>query len=264
MKSNKSGLSLRASLVAAVVLFAGTAANAALIGNSAGRSLRANVGLLAGGVGVNVGPLAHAWGNAPTAYTSDHTVASVSAFALGVADLDTGVLDANALSNINGGAFAGFVSADATVDDLDLAIVPGTIIIPDLITLTANTISSNVQIGHDGTNFSSLGGINIENAFLRVAGVGTIAVNANAAPNTVLLDALGIRIVLNEQITTSDALTMSRTINAIHISITGPLQVVNADVVIAQSVASLTVPSCSTAALLCPALLTGIRRRRNG
>lgn len=263
MRNHLTSLSLRAVLcTVGLVVSLPESSQAAIMGASAGQSLRADVHLLAGSLGIQVGPIASATGAAPSAYSHSHTVASVSASALGVASLNTGLLDANADSNINNGSLSGFASADATVNQLALRIVPGTIIIPDLISLNATTISSNVQVGHDGSAFTSTGGIVIENAVLRVSGVGLIAVNANAAPNTVLLDLLGIRIVLNEQFTHNDGVTLTRTVNALRITVSGPLQAVNADVVIASSSASVTVPSAPTAGLFGTALLAGARRRR--
>ncbi|MDX9912819.1 MAG: choice-of-anchor P family protein [Phycisphaerales bacterium] len=78
----------------------------------------------------------------------------------------------------------------------------------------------------------------------------------------VLLDALGIRIVLNEQIAFNDGTTASLEVNAIRITIDSPLQLVAADVVIGHSFSTMTVPAPGAAGLLSAAGLLGSRRRR--
>jgi len=251
-----------ATLLAGAAIACPSVASAAFSGASDATALDVNIGLVGGLVGVFVGPLPVASGNAPNVYDVQNTTASVNASAIGVADLSTGLLTAHAESNIGPSSVTGSTSADSEVDGLELEIVPGILITPDLVNLSATTIASNAMASFNGTTTQLLGGIVIEDAVLSVAGVGNIVVNANAAPNTVLLNALGIRIVLNEQITTITGDTHSIEVNAIHITIDGALNVVNADVVIARSYAEITIPAPAGVTLAAVPMAFAMRRRR--
>ena len=94
--------------------------------------------------------------------------------------------------------------------------------------LTADLISSTCTANEAGLTGSS----SLLNAM--VAGV---PVMVNPAPNTVLIDAAGLRVVLNEQIITTDPVTGERriTVNAVHITFTDPVTGVVTDVIIASS-----------------------------
>lgn len=236
---------------------------AAISGQSDAHALRAQVQAVGGVLGINVGPIAPSAGSAPDAYANNNLLAFVNASAAGVAQLSTGVLTSQATSNIASGSTAGQAFATSQVDGLSLEIVPGIIITPDLVNLSADTIGSNAQVSFDGSNVLTQGGIVIEDLTLSVAGIGNILVDANAAPNTVLLDLLGIRIVLNEQIVTTMGDTTTLEVNAIHITINSVLQAVGADVIIAHSEASVTIPTpAGLIPLGCTLLGFASRRRR--
>jgi len=129
------------------------------------------------------------------------------------------------------------VSSNATVHDLGISLVP----VAPLLTLHADEVRSSAVIGGTcGSALTATGSTTLVNAGVGgTLGLG-LRINASVPPNTVLLNLLGVRVVLNEQIVGGDGLT-SRTINvnAIHISIQnsllGPLGRLTSDIVIAHS-----------------------------
>ncbi len=248
-------------IIAAAVCASGASAHAAISGQSDAHALSADVHLVATLVGINVGPLPVASGAAPGVYDVMQTAVAASASFPAVAGLSTGVLNAHASSDIGFASISGQTFAESTVDGLSLVVVPGVILTPDLINLSATTIGSSAQVAFDGSNLTTNGGFTIEDLVLSVSGA-NIPVNANAAPNTVLLDAAGIRIVLNEQILTTMGDTTSLEVNALHITINSPLQIVGANVVIGHSFASMTVPAPGAAGVLGASGLLAVRRRR--
>lgn len=253
---------IAAAIAAAAFAASGGVANAAITGNSHAHGLDVDVQAVVGVLGISVGPLPSASGTAPNIYNNTQTTLSATASALGVAGLNTGVLSAQATSNLTNASTTGQTHGNSSVDGLSLVVVPGILLVPDLINLTADTISSSATASFNGTNVVTSGGFLIEDLDLLVANIGVITVDANAAPNTVLLNALGIRIVVNEQIVTTVGDTTSIEVNAIHITINSPLQVVTADIVIAHSFAAITVPAPASAGVMAAAGLVAMRRRR--
>ncbi len=90
-------------------------------------------------------------------------------------------------------------------------------------------------------------------------------VPANPAPNTLLLDRAGVRIVLNEQIRSGDGvLRLGLTVNAVHVFLqgarVGALGALSGDLVIAQSSASVECPGRSAGGdpLNDPAAVAGV------
>lgn len=247
---------------AIAVLMSGGAASAAISGASNAHALSADVHLVSTLVGIDVGPLPSLAATSPNPYSTTQTVASASASALGVASLGTGLLRSTVTSDVAAMSSTGMAFGSSQVNGLGLRIVPGLLPILDVVNLGATTIGSDATVSFDGVNLVRSGGIIIEDADLHVAGVGVITIDANAAPNTVLLDALGIRIVLNEQILSGVGDTASIEVNAIHITIDSPLQLVAADVVIGHSFASLTIPAPGSVACIAGGGLLVLRRRR--
>lgn len=247
--------------IAALSAIAGNAA-AAITATSNAHGLSADVSLVGGLVGIDLGPLPSASGVAPSPYAVTQSTLSASASVVVVGSVNTALLTSNASSNVNFGASSGVAMADATVNDLNLELVPGALFLPDLLFLSADTITSSAQISRSGGLTTTTGTSTIENAVLSVSGVGFLSVAANPAPNTVLLNAAGIRIVLNEQVITTLGDTTSIQVNAIHISVNGALNTVDADVVVGHSAASMTVPTPGALALLGAAGTLATRRRR--
>jgi uncharacterized repeat protein (TIGR01451 family) len=110
-----------------------------------------------------------------------------------------------------------------------------------LLTLHADEVRSSAAIGGTcGSGLTATGATTLVNA----AAGGTLGlglhIGASVAPNTVLLNLLGVRVVLNEQIVSGDGVT-SRAIavNALHVSVQnsllGALGRLSGDVVIAHS-----------------------------
>lgn len=226
--------------------------------------VRANVAVL-NLAALNVGPASTASGVAPGPYSQSTNVASLSANTLAVASLVTGLIVTDASSNVDGSAGAKNTAASAAVNGLNLTVVPGILLVPDLVHLGATTISSHAQVGGTPGALISSGGFVIEDLSLFVSGVGLLTINANAGPNSVILDALGIRIVANEQIVTGDGInSRGLTVNALHISINGALNVADADIVIAHSHAEQSVPAPGVGLAMASGLgIAGFRRRRS-
>lgn len=101
-----------------------------------------------------------------------------------------------------------------------------------------------LQHGTCGSALTASGSTSLVNASAGgLLGLG-LRVTANPAPNTVLLNLLGVRLVLNEQLLGGDGVrTRSLTVNAIHLSINNALLVaiggLSSDVLISHSEVSL-------------------------
>jgi hypothetical protein len=158
-----------------------------------------------------------AQGTAPNPYTDFDQVLSVGVNVPTIASVATGVLEANAISNIDGGSGSRFSLSDSLVDDLDVTVVPGTIT-PDLLSVTADTVGSQSGVTGDYGSMAPLGSMILENLSISVSG-NALTIPIAPAPNTVLFDSLGIRIVLNEQFTVSNLGNASQITNAIHIEL---------------------------------------------
>ncbi len=139
-------------------------------------------------VGVSItatsGPLASVSGVAPASYNS--TQSAISAAVTGV--LSTGVLTANAFSNVDGLAGSRLTSATATVSSLAINIL-------SVLGLTADTVQSFAQISGAPGSLTPTATTTITN--LRLNGVAVAT--ASVAPNTVLLNAGGLTVTLNAQ-----------------------------------------------------------------
>jgi uncharacterized repeat protein (TIGR01451 family) len=129
------------------------------------------------------------------------------------------------------------VSSNATVHDLGISLVP----VAPLLTLHADEVRSSAVIGGTcGSALTATGSTTLVNAGTGGAlGLG-LNISASVPPNTVLLDLLGVRVVLNEQIAGGDGVTSrSMVVNAIHISIQNallsPIARLTGDIVIAHS-----------------------------
>lgn len=208
----------------------------------------------------------HVIGTAPGAYNFDDTVLSVGVSVPLIGSVGTGVLNASVLSDIDGGAGNRFSYGDALVDDLSISLVP-TLTAGPVLTLTADTIGSGTFATGDFGAMSTLGDTVLENLAITVAGV-PLNIPVSPAPNTVLFDALGIRIVLNEQFGSTTATDASLDTNAIHIDLTdvaGLGGLISGEVIIAHSSANMTsaVPEPGTFVAIASGLgLLAIARRR--
>ena len=194
--------------------------------------------LIGGGINISLGPIPTVSGTAPPDYnlTSSAVSASVSSPLTGNI-LSTGVLVTNSNSNISGDT----VSADSTVNNIALYIVE----LLQLLTLSADSIQSTAEIsGQCGSSLTATGATTITNAQVNGTLGAGLTIPLNPAPNTVLLNALGIRVILNEQITGGDGVnSLSITVNAVHItienSILSAIGALSGDIIISQSRAQL-------------------------
>jgi uncharacterized repeat protein (TIGR01451 family) len=196
--------------------------------------------LLGPGIEVKSGPLPEVSGPPAPAPGQTKTVATARV-ALG--GLGT-VLKANVLTAHTEVPAGGGLSAEARVTDLALDLVP----VFRLLKVGADVVESRAGIsGSCGGDLTAAGGTTLANA--RAASLLGLAlrIDASPAPNTVLLNLLGLRVVLNEQIVGGDGVSgRSIAVNAIHVSLNNALLtglgLLSGDVVIAHSEARVACP----------------------
>jgi uncharacterized repeat protein (TIGR01451 family) len=221
--------------VAAVVLWGGAPAAAdtpVTHGAAFGEQLSLKLQTLLATVQASSGPLSSVTGDAPP-FNQDASALSVS---VGLGSFGT-VLHTGLLLSHTDSAAAGQVASNATVHDLGLSLVP---VVP-LLTLHADEVRSSAAIGGTcGSALTATGTTTLINAGAGgTLGLG-LHLGASVAPNTVLLNLLGVRVVLNEQIASGDGVTSrALAVNAIHVSVQnsllGALGRLSGDVVIAHS-----------------------------
>jgi hypothetical protein len=208
-------------------------------------------------------------GSAPAPYNLSDTFASVNA-PLAALSLNTGVLTGSASSDVDGTAGSKTTSGTGTVNGTVLNLLGS-------VSLTASVLSSTSTITGDFGSLMANGNSIITNAVLTIDnGIllpdTVINLNANAAPNTVIsnsaLSALGIFVILNEQIESCSSFLCSLETNAIRIGLNPlGLQLVAADIKLGHSFASMTapVPEASEWAMMLAGLgLVGFAARRRG
>jgi uncharacterized repeat protein (TIGR01451 family) len=234
-------LALVATLCAAALPAAAQAPSSSAVGESIDLRL---VPLLGGGIPVHSAPQAFASGSAPPAYD---VAASRLSLTVGTpltgTVLTTSLLNAHAASS---GTPPSGAAADASVHRANLTLVGA---LP-LLTLAAEEIRSSAALsGPCAGTPTPAGSTTLVNLRLGGSLGAGLAVNGAVAPNTVLLDLAGIRVVLNEQISTTSGATTRFTVNAVHVSARGAvtaLGVLSGDVILSQSSAQL---GCSEADL---------------
>ena len=215
---------------------------------------------------LTVGPTPVSSGIAPGAYNDADQVLSVAAAVPLIASVGTGVINTSASSDIDGLAGSKFAFGDSLVDDLNITVVPGTVV-PSLITLTADTIGSDSTVSGDFGSMSAMGNMVLEDLAISVSG-DPLTISANPDPNTVLLDLAGIRIVLNEQVSSVNNGDASIETNAIHITLDDIVTsggLLSGDIIIAHSEASMVgaVPEPATFVGLGALTLFALLRRRS-
>ncbi len=206
-------------------------------------------------IGVGIGPVAPSGSTAAPAYNVTNTVLAVNqtlglggsgvlSFGQGVG---TGIITTSATSafpvNPTG-------SANATVNNLALALV-ATSSLPfvgpvSLLSIGADTLVSDSSVEGFGTP-SATGNANLTGLTLGGTALGGLVIDgslfANPAANTELLNLLGLRIVLNEQIPSGDNVsTAGIATNALHVAFTNFLlgtNLLNGDIIVSHSQASI-------------------------
>ncbi len=222
---------IRTILAASVALLAiSPYANAASTGSSSafGESVKLNLlPILGSPIQVSSGPLPFVSGAAPPSYSSSNQVASINVSLPPLVQVQTELLKVDAASGLPN---ANSASSDATVDYTKITVA-------GLINLTADIIQSKADSSGGCGALSSAGSTVLTNVQLN-----GLTVAVAPAPNTVLLNVGGVKVVLNEQIVTGSGTTTSITVNAIHISLHNALVglgLISGDIIISQSEASL-------------------------
>jgi uncharacterized repeat protein (TIGR01451 family) len=231
----KSRLKIAAAVFGLMTALASSRAEAAepvTRGSAYGEHLALKLQTLLATVQASSGPLSTVSGDT-SPFNKDASALSLS---VGLGSFGT-VLHTGLLLSHTDSASPSQVSSNATVHDLGLSLLP----VAPLLTLHADEVRSSAVIGGTcGSALSATGSTTLVNAGVGgTLGLG-LQIGATVPPNTVLLNLLGIRVVLNEQIVGGDGIT-SRTIsvNAIHISVVNsllaPLGSLSGDIVIAHS-----------------------------
>ncbi|HTG32531.1 MAG TPA: DUF11 domain-containing protein [Thermoanaerobaculia bacterium] len=181
-------------------------------GSAYGEQLSLKVQTLLATVQASSGPLSSVSGDTPP-FNKDASALSVN---VGLGPYGT-VLHTGLLLSHTDSPAAGQVSSNATVHDLGISLLP----VAPLLTLHADEVRSSAVIGGTcGSALTATGSTTLVNAGVGgTLGLG-LHIGASVPPNMVLLDLLGVRVVLNEQIVGGDGATSrSISVNAIHISI---------------------------------------------
>jgi uncharacterized repeat protein (TIGR01451 family) len=216
------------------VAFAGGRAEAQLVtrGSAYGEQISLKLQTLLATIQASSGPLSSVSGET-SPFNKDASALSVS---VGLGPYGK-VLHTGLLLSHTDSASPGQVSSNATVHDLGISLLP---VVP-LLTLHSDEVRSNAVIGGTcGSALSATGSTTLVNAGIGgTLGLG-LHIGASVPPNTVLLNLLGVRVVLNEQIVGGDGVTSRAiSVNAIHISVQnsllGPLGRLTSNIVIAHS-----------------------------
>lgn len=248
--SHRSGRTCAAVAACALVLCAGTAA-AQTAGDSSAYGVSVTttlVPLLGSGIPIALDPTPTAGGTAPGPYDDGPNSVSNLFVSSGLTGqiLSTGLVEASASSAIPGTTAA---DADTLVNALDLRIVGS--LVTRLLTIGATTITSSASVGGSCGALVATGSALFESAQVGgLLGAG-LAIDDAPPPNQVLLDMLGIRVVVNEQIASGDGvLQRGLVVNALHleldVSLVG-IGVLSGDVVIGHTEAAVQCASVPTA-----------------
>ena len=207
---------------------------------------------------IDSGPQPEASGSAPAPYSASDELLSIS---LGSGTISSGTLVVNAASDVDGAPGARSASADATVESLQIGGALST-----LVSLSSSTVGSSAQVAGNGA-LSASGDAVLEDLAISVLGV-PLSIPASPAPNTVLWNAGGILIVLNEQILSGAGSSgLALVVNALRIEFANAalgLGLLNGEIVIARSEAALAAvpePSVALLVLTVASLLAGLGRR---
>ena len=205
---------------------------------------------MGGGIGISAGPVPTASGTAPPDYIDGDNVDELDVTNPSTGNiLSTDIITVNASSDIANDN----TSSDATVDGLGVSIVG---VLP-LLTIGADTVVSTADVSGDcsGGTLTAAGTTTIEGAGVGgTLGLG-LTIDVNPTPNFELINLLGIRVILNEQIITGDGVnSRGITVNAIHIDLSDTILsligALSGDIVIAQSQAQVQCNEVTTSANL--------------
>lgn len=224
--------------LAASPAFASATGQASAYGESVDLDL---VPLLGGGVPINSGPTPTTSGTAPAAFNNSQNLASVSVSGGATGQiLSTGLLAVTATSNA---PTTDTASATATVTNPSLFIVGS--LVTRLLTLNATQIQATASITGSCGALSGSGTTTLNGASVGGTIGAGLSVPGSPAPNTTLVNLLGIRVVLNEQILTGNGTTNRRIqVNAVHVTISNAvlslIGALSGDIVISHAEAQVT------------------------
>jgi len=253
----------RGSIVAQIALaacIAGGAQADITDATSNGYGISADLSLLL--LQLEVLPQAYADGSAPGPYANDNTAVNALFSAAGLANVGADVLSGEATSDVDASSGNRTTTGNGSVTGLGADVVLGTIL-----NLSAGVIEADSAVTGDYGSLAANGSSILTDVDLSILGT-TLTVDANAAPNTVLFDALGIQVVLNEQIIGGNGIDgRSLEVNAIRISfddVAAGLGLLNGDIKIAHAYSEMNavVPAPSGLAALAVTGLVATRRRR--
>lgn len=183
------------------------------------------------------GPLPAVSGDVPP-FTQDANAASLS---IGLGAFGT-VLSTGLLQSHTASAAGGPISSSAVVHGV--ALLPSAL----LLNFHASEVRSSAALGGTcGVALTATGATTLANAELGGLLGGGLRLGVSYPPNTVLLNLLGARVVVNEQIVSGDGVTSrALAVNALHISLQNSLLAaigrLNGDLVIAHAEARVVCP----------------------
>jgi Thrombospondin type 3 repeat len=218
--------------LAALVFVPPLAAETTLTGQS--DAFGVSAGVQAGPLSVTVAPTPAVASTSPPSYDLDDQAASASASSppLGTF-LTTGVL---AVSAASAAPQASDTSAQAAVNDLAVQAATA-------VQLNATTVRAEAAASGACGALAASGSTVLEDARLTIANPlpTVVTLDSHPAPNTVAFDALGVRVVLNEQSTSGGGSAAGITVNAIHVYLDAALLgglTVSGDIVVSHAAAS--------------------------
>lgn len=236
-KHARRSLSALVAAILSVALLSGEARGQAIAAGSSAAGVSVDLAItppFGSDVPVTVPATPSVSGVAPTAYDLTDTLES-----LAVENPVTGPLVATGVMIVNASADLGVsdsATADATVNDLGAAIL-------DQFGLTADSVQSTSTVSGECGALTALGTTTLTNPTATGPLGSSLVIDESPAPNTVLFDEGGIRVILNEQIPSGDGITsQGLTVNAIRIILTNvptpDASVLTGDLIIAQSVSA--------------------------
>ncbi len=252
-----SKVALRICILPAIGLAA--PASAAVVIGTGAFGLSSNVKVL-NTVGVTVGPVAAVSGTTPPGYDIDGSLASLATSTdLGVVtlvsaglDISTGLITTNATANGTTLFDTTSGSGFAQINDLDVGLFTRLFgITTTTLGLSADTITSRTTVTRIGNINTLVGESVLSNLNLSVLGLLDFSLGANAqvAPNFVALDALGLRIILNEQTSFTNGSTFESLVtNALRINFNNFIlggRTLTGDLIVGQSRASIDVSAAA-------------------
>lgn len=242
-------ISTLAVATACLAALAGSPAAAVTTVTSSAYGVSANLTLL-GFLTAGLGPIGPVGSSTAPNYNLSNTVLSVNqTLSLGVPvaaavreTAGTGVIMTAASATLPAGQASSVVNGLSTKLGTQVLTLP----IADILSIGARTITATSSVSGAGP-LSASGSSTLEGLTIGGSALGVITIDGaafvNPAANTVLLDILGLRIVLNEQLTTGNGFTtLSETTNALHISFNNFLVgggLLSGDVIVGHSAAAI-------------------------